>query len=272
MLSLFGLAVYAAVAMMAPGRKNKMQTEQDDVDMAAASSSTGPVLPASELSHSEVGQPLDPLFLKIYECCRCKKFLKRDQLLILCTLPDGTEDPSYDWEGRLWGECQECSEVGQGMSRQEFKKLCTKYHAWRRDIKSRDVQRVRNSRYEELLAEALQLGSDKTHLLQLFHKVADGTYRFFVCRVLECLFVGRNDQWAHTVPHGWKWACPRCRQVFNPGSGALKATLCYMLPKRKKIVLGNWPATAEESALLGFMEATSELDTTVAANSASTAV
>ena len=121
MLSLFGLAVYVVVAMMAPGRKNNISTEQDDVDMAAASSSTGPVLPASELSHLEVGQPVDPLPLKIYECCRCKKIVKRDQFLILRTLADGTEDPSYDWEGRLWGKCQECSEAGQGMSEKEFK-------------------------------------------------------------------------------------------------------------------------------------------------------
>ena len=48
---------------------------------------------------------------KIYECC---------QFLILCTFADGTEDPSYDWEGRLWGECQKCSKNGQGMSEKNF--------------------------------------------------------------------------------------------------------------------------------------------------------
>jgi hypothetical protein len=107
---------------------------------------------------------------------------------------------------------------------------------------------------------------EKVHLLQLCHKVTPGLYRFFVCQVLECLFVGRNDGWACTWPEGWQWACPRCGEPFALGGGALKATRCYMLPNRNKIVLGIWPATAEESALLGFMEATSELDTASAGN------
>jgi len=85
-------------------------------------------------------------------CCICEVVCKRDSFLLMCELPDGTQDPSYDWQGKLWGKCFVCA--GTGMSAKEFAKECKRLHAQRHDIKSRDHKRVRTLHFEDMLAEA----------------------------------------------------------------------------------------------------------------------
>jgi hypothetical protein len=80
------------------------------------------------------------------------------------------EDPSYDWEGSLYGECMECNmpaflnehpqykDIDEAQRNYFWRKEASKRHAARRDTKLRDVRRVRCSRFEQLCDEVIADG------------------------------------------------------------------------------------------------------------------
>jgi hypothetical protein len=76
------------------------------------------------------------------------------------------EDPSYDWEGSLYGECMECNmpaflkehpqykDIDEAQRNYFWRKEASKRHASRRDTKLRDEKRVRLAKWEDLIKEA----------------------------------------------------------------------------------------------------------------------
>ena len=140
-----------------------------------------------------------------YTCSECTERFHRDKFLIEATCPvSGEIDPPYDWQGSLLGRCYACVR-GRGPRKAEdiyadqimrkseeeiakaFKRLCTQRHAQRQDIKSRDKQRLRNSYFDQLVAD---IGADnksmsKSQVMKLVQQTIKD-----MCKGIEQTFGG----------------------------------------------------------------------------------
>ena len=267
-----------------------------------------------------------PTHGKPYTCQECREGCHRDGYLLLTLC---------DWQGGLSGYCYDCAvrfEEWTGQKDFSFRKECQKRHKSRDDIKLRDVQRLRQTKFHKLVEEAMLVeGTSKTaarrqvvtffraavqdiaetmaglsadmfgrfqtvlnrykhvkagealdsttlvvpggvlgNSYQWLAQLAKNTYRFFICRSRECSangsFFGRNTDWVSTVKEGgWHFACPHCGSPYRPGAQSsyyLPGHHVWYLAGQNKMLLAEWPESAEEDTIGAIMQTLSIEDMT----------
>ena len=125
-----------------------------------------------------------------YECSECKSLVLRDGFLIEATDSEGNVCPEYDWQGGLVGRCYNCcrgwgpkGEIAVMFANYDyhlessklhkmFRKECKARHGKRTDVKRRDFKRLRESRFEDLMA-AVEIGDPDMPRTRRYKKVLD---------------------------------------------------------------------------------------------------
>jgi hypothetical protein len=65
----------------------------------------------------------------------------------------------------------------------------------------------------------IQPGGPLGDQTQWLSKIADHTWRWFICRFRDCGYFGRNTDWISTAAAGgWKFMCPACGQPYKAGA------------------------------------------------------
>lgn len=103
---------------------------------------------------------------------------------------------------------------------------------------------------------------------QMGDAVAPQVHRYFVCRFKDCSprghYFGLNSHWVSThMAGGWQFVCPVCCRRYAPwkqGEHLLKANHVWVLETSGRLLLSEWPATAEESCINAMVWATAERD------------
>ena len=193
MLSAIAFVSWLLVVMMVPpGRAKAHKMEVDDDAGSRASSSSGvasaPSRARAAASTFDLGWTQDMHEAAAlgaewsqegrgnYTCCECKRLCFRVEFLITSVTADGELAPGHDWQGALYGTCYSCFR-GRGPWKGEdgfsgktgsedflmklFAKMSKERHAMRKDVKDRDVQRLRTARYDALLEEEMQKKENK---------------------------------------------------------------------------------------------------------------
>ena len=120
---------------------------------------------------SDVAMPV-PGMTSGYSCAECMKSVYRTNFLIEQWDTLGRIAPGEDFQGRLYGRCFSCA---RGLGRYKwvsdvlediietgtekdmwfrFSRAAKHRHGQRQDVKTRDIQRLRNKTYDDLMAEA----------------------------------------------------------------------------------------------------------------------
>ena len=188
MLSTIAFASWLLVVMMVPpGRAKAHKMEVDDDAGSRASSSSGVASAPSRARAAASTFDLDwtPEMHEAaalgaewsqegrgkYSCCECKEMCHRVEFLITSVTADGKLAPGHDWQGALYGTCYICfrgrgpwqgedgfrGRIGsEDFLQKPVRKMSKERHAMRKDVKDKDVQRLRTARYDALLEEEMQ--------------------------------------------------------------------------------------------------------------------
>ena len=108
-----------------------------------------------------------------------------------------------------------------------------------------------------------------SHTYQFLDRVSKDVRRFYICRNVWCTwdkatkanrgsFYGLNSFWVNTLKHGGgRYACPVCGQPYRPGASSsnhLPGHHLWVMEAEAKIILAEWPNSAEEDALGKMMQ------------------
>jgi hypothetical protein len=100
-------------------------------------------------------------------------------------------------------------------------------------------------------------GGGLQNAVQFLDRIGKETRRFYICRSVSCSergsFYGANTAWVSTVhENGWQFCCPVCGAPYRAGSktdAVLPGHHIWVLEREQRVILAEWPESAEEDTI-----------------------
>ena len=178
--------------------------------------------------NEEGGEAETDLYCMNEHQCQTGKIKPTEFLLMI---PLGGDWVTTDWQGKIWGYCQQCAfffENDYPHRTASYKAECEDRHynrlcALQRRLNDagREFQRFHID-YTVRIANTLAAGDPNGQSLntmeaQMLTNIALRVSLCFVCRQPECHYFGLNSQWVKHVAKEW-YKCPMCGARYQPFS------------------------------------------------------
>ena len=100
-------------------------------------------------------------------------------------------------------------------------------------------------------------GGGVQNAVQFLDRIGRETRRFYICRSVSCSergsFYGANTSWVSPVHEGgWQFCCPNCGAPYRAGSktdAVLPGHHIWVLERERRVILAEWPESAEEDTI-----------------------